>query len=140
MIIAVDFDGTCVEHEYPRIGAEARGVVPWLHLWVDAGARLILWTIRSGVELEQAIGWFRERGIPLWGVNQNPEQAAWSGSRKAYAHLYVDDAAFGCPVVASSKPEGRPVVDWQVIGPEVLELLENGDGVARSPKIVMADV
>lgn len=62
LTIAVDFDGTCVTHEYPKIGQEI-GATEVLREIANAGHRIILWTIRSGNELASAIVWFVERGI-----------------------------------------------------------------------------
>ena len=56
MIICVDFDGTCVTHDYPRIGSEI-GAIPVLKKLVEKGHQLILWTIRSGDELQAACDW-----------------------------------------------------------------------------------
>lgn len=110
MIIAVDFDGTCVTHEYPKVG-QSIGAVPVLRSWVVAGHKLILWTMRSGKELEDAVGWFNDAGIPLFGINGNPEQKSWTDSPKAYAQLYVDDAALGAPLVHNPMFD-RPYLDW----------------------------
>jgi len=109
MIIAVDFDGTCVTHEYPGIGEDI-GAVPVLKDLVAQGHDLILWTMRSGDSLVQACKWFDAQEIHLFGINNNPQQATWTSSPKAYAHCYIDDAALGCPLVY---PEGkRPHVNW----------------------------
>lgn len=117
MIIAVDFDGTIVEHEYPAIGPDVPGAFDWLTQFQNAGARLILWTMRSEDTLRDAVLHCKARGIHFWGVNGNPEQN-WSTSPKAYAQVYIDDAAAGCPLV---RPSGRrPYVDWAAIGPLVL--------------------
>lgn len=110
MIIGVDFDGTCVTHDYPEVGRDI-GAESVLKDLVAAGHQLILWTMRSGHHLEDAVLWFAERGIPLFGINRNPEQASWTNSPKAYCHLYIDDAALGIPLRVSSK-EARPYVDW----------------------------
>jgi hypothetical protein len=129
MYIAVDFDGTCVEHEFPDVGADVPGAVRWMKEWVAAGAKLILWTMRSRGPsdrtdvLKDAVRWFEVREIPLFGVNHNPTQSRWTQSQKAYAHLYVDDAAYGCPLRESAKVGGRPMVDWDVVGPAVLDRL-----------------
>src|SRR6266576_447443 len=96
MIIAIDFDGTCVTHEYPRIGKEI-GAGPVLKKLSDAGHQLILWTMRSGITLNSAIKWFENKGLPLYGVNTNPTQCEWTQSPKCYAPLYIDDAALGAP-------------------------------------------
>lgn len=109
MIIAVDFDGTCVTHDYPKVGRDI-GAVPVLKELVACGSLLILWTMRSGEELEEAINWFKENNIPLWGIQTNPEQSGWTTSPKCYAQLYIDDAALGCPLTYSKFE--RPYVDW----------------------------
>jgi len=112
MIIAVDFDGTCVTHAYPEIGSDI-GAVPVLKGLVAVGHKLILYTMRSGDTLAAAVKWCEDNGIELWGVNNNPEQHTWSASPKVYAQLYIDDAALGCPLVGQYI--GRPYVDWVVI-------------------------
>lgn len=122
MIIAIDFDGTCVTHEYPKIGRENEGCVDVLKELVHEGHKLILYTMRSGKYLKEAIDWFKERGIPLWGINENPTQSAWTFSPKIYANLYIDDAACGCPLI-HNESEGRPFVDWNAIK---IMLLANG--------------
>lgn len=98
MIIAVDFDGTCVMHDYPKIGKDI-GAVPVLKQLIGKGHKLILWTMRSGKELEEAVAWFKEKEIPLYGINENPTQKIWTSSPKVHADLYIDDAALGAPLV-----------------------------------------
>ena len=110
MIIAVDFDGTCVTHEYPLVGKELPACARTLRALAKAGHQLILYTMRSGGELQDAVAWCEERKIPLWGVNENPEQKTWTTSPKVYAHLYIDDSALGCPLVRP--PLDRPFVNW----------------------------
>ena len=73
-IIAVDFDGTCVEHDYPEVGMDVEGAVDVLRALNAKGHRIILYTMRSGSKLEAAIKWFKQRKINLWSVNSNPEQ------------------------------------------------------------------
>ena len=114
MIIAVDFDGTCTTHEYPRVGHDI-GAAPVLQKLVAAGHHIILWTMRSGRELEEAVQWFQERDIPLFGVNRHPTQKSWTKSPKAYAQLYIDDAALGCPLCQPQYPEERQHVDWKAV-------------------------
>ena len=111
MDICVDFDGTCVAHEYPKVGEEI-GAIPVLKELVDRGHRLILFTMRSGKELYEAENWFSENGIFLYGVNVNPTQRNWTKSPKAYGQMYIDDAALGCPLVYG---EDRPYVHWEVV-------------------------
>ena len=114
MYIAIDFDGTCVTHDYPRIGKEI-GAVTVLKRLVEAGHKLILNTMRSGKELQDAIDWFNENGIELYGANENPTQKRWTQSPKVYAHLYIDDAALGCPLKLDSNLSDRPFVDWKAV-------------------------
>lgn len=110
MIIAVDFDGTCVTHEYPEVGKDV-GAVETLHELVAKGHKIMLWTMRSGKELDDAVEWFEQNDIPLWGINENPTQN-WSTSHKQYAHLYIDDTALGCPLRHDSWMCKSPYVDW----------------------------
>jgi hypothetical protein len=115
-VIAVDFDGTLCEHKFPEIGDEVGGAFRVLRSLQAAGHKLILWTMRSngqecGPVLDLAVNWCRVREMEFWAVNENPEQASWTSSRKVYANLYIDDAAMGCPTFEMT-PGGRPVVDW----------------------------
>ena len=130
MFICVDFDGTIVDHCFPEIGAEAPGAIHWLTRLQDQGAKLILFTMRSdtsfgGPMLSDAVDFLERRGIKLFGINTNPNQRSWTESPKAYADIYVDDAAFGCPLI---RPEGfrRPCVDWETVGPALLERVLRG--------------
>ena len=110
LVIAVDFDGTCVTHEYPYMGSDI-GAVPVLKELSDAGYRLVLNTMRSGKTEKEAIKWFKENDIPLYGVNSNPDQKSWTKSPKVFADLYIDDSALGVPLT-SSPSSTRPYVDW----------------------------
>lgn len=74
MIIAVDFDGTCVKHRYPMVGEDVDGAVSVLKELVRKGHKIILYTMRSGDTLDDAISWFIDNDIELWGINRNPEQ------------------------------------------------------------------
>ena len=114
MYIAIDFDGTCVTHDYPRIGKDI-GAIEVLKLLIKSGHKLILNTMRSGKELQDAIDWFKENGIELYGANKNPSQKSWTNSPKVYAHMYIDDAALGCPLKMDLNLSDRPFVDWDVV-------------------------
>lgn len=114
MIIAVDFDGTCVTHEYPNIGKDI-GAIPVLKEFVEQGDKLILYTMRSGVELSEAVNWFHKNEIELFGVNINPTQASWTDSPKVFANVYIDDAALGCPLIYNPNFTNRPYVDWNEV-------------------------
>jgi hypothetical protein len=112
-IVAVDFDGTCVEHCYPEVGENVPFSVETLKLLQESGSRIILWTMRSGQYLQDAVDWFRKHKIELWGVNENPEQSEWTYSPKAYAQIYIDDAALGCPLIKEGGKRG--MVNWKVV-------------------------
>ena len=73
--------------------------------------------MRSGQELEDAVEWFKDNEIPLYGINSTPGQSTWTSSPKVYAHLYIDDAALGIPLVRNGRE--RPYVNWS----EVREML-----------------
>ena len=112
MIIAIDFDGTCVTHDYPEVGRDI-GAGPVLRDLVAVGHQIILWTMRGKEPLIDALDWFQLNKIPVFGINANPEQHEWTTSPKAYAHLYIDDAALGVPLIYGE--HGRPFVDWQTV-------------------------
>ena len=106
MTIAVDFDGTIVRHRYPKIGDEIPFATETLRLLLRDRHRLILWTVREGKLLDEAIEWCRARGVEFYAVNRDfpEEDATGSGfSRKIKADLFIDDRNFG----------GRP--DWGTI-------------------------
>lgn len=113
MIIAIDFDGTCVKHAYPKIGDDI-GAVPVLKEFIRCGHKLVLNTMRSGQFLDDAVQWFNDNGIELYGVNHTPGQESWTESTKVYAQLYIDDAALGCPT-NFDKGDKRVYVDWRAI-------------------------
>lgn len=128
MILAIDFDGTLVDHRFPAVGPAIPGAFDWLKRFQELGACLILLTMRSDGRddgsnpLRDAVEFCRVQGIEFWAVNDNPEQATWTSSRKVYAHAYIDDAAVGCPLreFAAFK---SPAVDWDVVGPAVEKML-----------------
>ncbi len=132
MIIAIDFDGTIVKHEFPKIGEPVPFAIHVMKKLQKAGHQLILYTMRgdkdtpntgNGKEisdtppekfLTQAVEYCREQGIEFWAVNNNPDQHTWTNSPKVYAHMYIDDAAFGCPLW-SDKESDRPYVNWGIV-------------------------
>lgn len=137
MIIAVDFDGTLVDHVFPEIGEVVPGAFEWLKRFKEAGAFLILYTMRAderGVKsyekfpgerkfLTEAIDFCRAQGVEFDAHNRNPQQDEWTSSPKAYAHIYIDDAAFGCPL-SPAKNGGRCMVNWEVVGPAVMDMIK----------------
>ena len=128
--ICVDFDGTIVDHKFPDIGQESPGAFKWLRQFQNMDARIILFTMRSDeptdmfgnilnrLVLTEAVKYIQSNGINLYGINENPSQASWTSSPKAYGNVYIDDLAVGCPLI---QPEGfyRKCVDWSIVGPMV---------------------
>lgn len=99
MTIAVDFDGTIVKHEYPRIGKEIPFAIQTLKMLAKDGHRLILWTVREGELQEEAVNWCRERGVEFYAVNKDyPEEEQSKNnhySRKLKADIWIDDRNVG---------------------------------------------
>lgn len=93
MIIAVDFDGTIVEHEFPEIGNEIPHAFKTLKSIQELGHILILWTYRSGKELMDAVEYCRKNGVEFYAINNNTPDEIFdpSISRKIYADIYIDD-------------------------------------------------
>lgn len=99
MIIAVDFDGTIVEHRYPAIGKELPFAIETLRKLTEEGHRLILWTVREGQLLVEAVEFCRSRGLEFYAVNRDyPEEEQEHNarfSRKLKADLWIDDRNLG---------------------------------------------
>ena len=98
MTIAVDFDGTIVRHRYPKIGEEIPFATDTLRMLISERHRLILWTVREGRLLDEAIEWCKARGVEFYAVNRDfpEEDATGSGfSLKIKADLFIDDRNFG---------------------------------------------
>lgn len=121
--IALDFDGTLVHHRYPDVGKTIDGAVYWIkRLHHEFQVKYILWTVRDGMELGNALLWWHDATeIELYGVNENPSQKEWSLSPKAHADVFVDDMAYGCPLIYPLK-DRRPYVDWSQVGPGLYNL------------------
>ena len=118
MVIAVDFDGTIVEHRYPRIGEEVPFAVETLKLLQQDKHRLILWSVREDELLQEAVDWCKARGLEFYAVNKDypEEQRSHQGfSRKLKADLFIDDRNVG----------GLP--DWGLIYQMVKEKKTFGD-------------
>ncbi len=105
MLIAVDFDGTIVEHRYPEIGKEQPFAIQTLKQLLQDGHRLILWTNRQGETLDEALDWCHERGIDFYAVNKSfPEETFdHEEPRKLKVDMFIDDRNIG----------GLP--DWGII-------------------------
>ncbi len=120
MIIAVDFDGTIVEHKYPAIGRERLFAFDTLKALQKDHHQLILWTYRSGKELEEAVEFCRKNGVEFYAVNKNyPEEEfdEKTMSRKIQADVYIDDRNVG------GLPGWGEI--WQMLNPDQQPTLEN---------------
>lgn len=99
MVIAVDFDGTIVRHDYPAIGPEIPFATDTLKMLIRDRHQLILWSVREGKLLDDAVQWCRERGVEFYAVNRDfPEEDAEKNkqfSRKLKADLFIDDRNLG---------------------------------------------
>jgi len=96
--IAVDFDGTIVEHKYPEIGKEILFAFDTLKALQKQRHQLILWTYRSGRELDEAVEFCRKNGVEFYAVNKSyPEEEfdEYTTSRKIEADLFIDDRNVG---------------------------------------------
>ena len=95
-LIAVDFDGTLCEHKYPDIGNPNIKLIEKLKLLIKEGHKIILWTCRDGICLDEAVEWCKEQGIKLSAVNEDIDSVKKSlfgreKSCKIYADIYLDD-------------------------------------------------
>jgi hypothetical protein len=97
MIIAVDFDGTIVEHRYPKIGKALPFALETLKALQEKGHRIILWTYRSGKQLDEAVQYCQSRGVEFYAVNKNypEEEFDITIPRKIHADIYIDDRNLG---------------------------------------------
>ncbi len=118
MKIAVDFDGTIVEHEYPGIGEEKLFAIETLKQIQKLGHQLVLWTYRTGRELDAAVEFCRSKGLEFYAVNKNYPEEIWDENtpRKIDADVFIDDRNLGGFVEWSKI--------WQMFTNESMELLE----------------
>lgn len=99
MTIAVDFDGTIVTHKYPEIGEELPFATETLKMLIEDRHKLILWTVREGELLQQAVDWCKERGVYFFAINKDyPEETIENNnhfSRKLKVDMWIDDRNVG---------------------------------------------
>ena len=100
MVIAVDFDGTIVEHEYPEIGEERPFATEVLKMLMADRHKLVLWTMRDGKLLDDAVKWCADRGVEFYAVNSDisplfPEERDPNLSCKLHADVFIDDRNVG---------------------------------------------
>lgn len=125
MIINVDFDGTCTTHDFPEIGKDI-GAVRVLKRLVNEDHKLILFTMRSDKAgknyLTDAVNWFKDNDIPLYGIQTNPTQKSWTSSPKSFANLMIDDSALFAPLKFDEKLSNKPFIDWDLVEIELERL------------------
>lgn len=99
MTIGVDFDGTIVEDKYPAIGEEIPFATDTLKMLIKEHHKLVLWTVREGLALEEAVQWCHERGVDFYAINRDyPEERLDNNqhfSRKIKADVWIDDRNLG---------------------------------------------
>jgi hypothetical protein len=132
--LAIDFDGTIVDHRYPDIGPENPGALCWIKKWMDSDkVELSLWTMRSDMDscgpmLSNAVAWCSANGITFDFVNSRVSDVSWTNSPKLYAHAYIDDSAVCAPLIQYAAFK-RPCINWEIVGPIVDSLINgNSDG------------
>lgn len=120
MIIAVDFDGTIVTHEYPAIGKAVPFAIDVLkRLQTEFHHQIILWTVREGELLDDAVDYCRERGLEFYAVNKNyPEEDTVTAPRKLTADLFIDDRNIGgipdWGVIYNMIKDGKPLKPYTI--------------------------
>lgn len=112
--VAFDFDGTLCEAAFPQIGIPNTALISAIHtrFMMDKNFRPIIFTCRSGKYEDLMRAWLKEQDCPVDWVNVNPYQKTWSKSPKAFAHIYVDDMAWGCNPWSPYLPELVTCLDW----------------------------
>lgn len=99
MIIAVDFDGTIVTHKYPDIGEEMPFAIETLKTLISEGHKIILWSVREGKLLDEAVNWCHKRGVDFYAINKDyPEEDISKNmyfSRKLKVDYFIDDRNIG---------------------------------------------
>ena len=96
-VIAIDFDGTLSLGEYPACGPANEKLIEIIKRLMSDPSEVrlyyVLWTSRTGVELDKAVAWLKSQGLELDGINKPPKETAADYTRKIWADLYIDDKA-----------------------------------------------
>lgn len=118
MKIAIDFDGTIVEHKYPEIGEEMLFAFDTLKALQKKGHQLILWTYRAGKELDEAVEYCKQNGVVFYAVNKSYPEEVFDASisRKIDCDMFIDDRNFG------GFPGWSKI--WQQLNPESTQTFE----------------
>lgn len=124
LILAVDFDGTICKHaKFPELGDPVPHSIEWLHKFHDAGAKMFMWTCRSGDALELATQFASSHKLHFSGYNAYKYWEGFDVSDKLFANMYIDDAAACVPLVRLA--DERPYLDWTVVGPAVMDRIKS---------------
>ena len=94
MIYAIDFDGTIVENKFPAIGAINTEAEKFIRDLKANGDKWILYTMREGKLLDEAVEYLKSRDLAPDAANDNlPElcEAFKNNPRKIFANVYIDD-------------------------------------------------
>lgn len=95
-IIAVDFDGTIAENKYPSIGKPIPFAFETMKMLQSKGHRLILWTVRTGKLLDEAVEFCKKHGVEFYAVNEDfPGEGSKIKNRKLNADIFIDDRNIG---------------------------------------------
>ena len=73
MIIAVDFDGTLCENNYPGIGAPKLDVINTIKKMQAEGHEFILWTCRVDDLLNDALKFLEDHDLHFSKINQDSD-------------------------------------------------------------------
>jgi len=120
--IAVDFDGTIVEHKYPEIGKEILFALHTLRALQEQGHQLILWTYRSGKELDDAVEYCRRNGVEFYAINSSYPEEEFDedyDSRKIDADIFIDDRNIGGlppwgEIYQMLNPQEKPTLEQEI--------------------------
>ncbi len=136
LVIAVDYDQTCQAGNFPHVYTDI-GAAPVLRRLIGNGHKIVLWTLRcdrldkrpndlgiepiSGLYLTEAINWFGDNGIPLYGINAHPLQKQLTDSPKVWADKIIDDRNIGTPLIYDSSISLEPYVNWRKVEQVLME-------------------
>jgi hypothetical protein len=120
IILGIDFDGVVCKHaKFPSVGKPVPGSDKWIKRFDELGARQFLWTCRNDKFLKYAISNIKKRELPFESYNELAYgKGTFAPYPKLFANIYIDDAAFGAPLIF---PEdgSRAYLDWDIVGPAV---------------------
>ena len=100
-------------------------------MFIKERHKVILWTVREGKLLEDAVEWCRQRGVEFYAVNKDyPEETKEYNthfSRKIKAEVWIDDRNVG----------GLP--DWGTMYNMIKEHKSFEDMISEARKTRLAD-